>query len=1442
MNNKIYRNLIILFFSYTFIVQASSAITSKSPTNNSVENISTLLFSPTLSTTSINEVLIDKIYGSSGLNLPTTEVTHIKQTYSYLEFLAKINTIATDPSLIKDKTFFLKIASSTKDSAAASKKMIASKEWSSITITNKEIELSSMWQLYLKTKIVDYYENQKDFLETITMVQNQILPYLSNIELNFYNNDFIKLRNFSELLRTTKIMQDRAFYNDLANCIDWQEKQPADLYKEIEAFKLTKFYLYTHDKNQSAKNKIATLSHPLQEQVTAYFMLTTIDASLQKKFNKKSLLSFLTQASSAAIAPQFFSYTSADFVCLDMILTLQQKLNSPPSTVKGLQQKTFNISDLVDLAKAQSLQSSPVTPITPQKTTPSPAINKQKSKDDQSVVIQTTATDKAFKKFGKSIKSGDEKLNKNIRHDADETGHALGVNKMIQTSDTMLADDAKATGQGIAGSGAEGYGAITGDKLASKWGRSENKAAAKDVDGAVKSLTNLGKEMAHSNLAQMTENTSKAIAFGTAGFGATMIGDIVYAQTGNASIKDWGSKQSNAAVKDIQKIGAEIDTAISGIALAIEDSYIAMTALVVGDFIGFITGDQQMGQGLTLAMNQVGDSVIAVGAACLTSINNLTVDEAVQVYRVSESAVEILDDAVLVMYGGLTGQKGVANRSVAMTTATTKTFMTNVVKAATQTLSCVISSATAVLMSVVKSMAAVTNSITTVLFDIVDELTFISFGLAELFGAPVNAAQERDKVDAKMEAHRAVINMVVSVVLSIALTAVTFGAAAPEAAAMVTGEVATDAVETGSDVINAVKTGDEVAETAETGGEVTETANSAGNAGKGAEAASDTTNVVKDSKEAITIGTVAAVAVANIGQAMNILFGAFSIMSGNNQDDAAIKLLAQEKESVINLWSFIENNKAVMTHSQNEFIDELHKKHQVEIENQSFGLQYYTNYLHSSVNNIQNQIAHALAQQYISLLTPNANGARVADIGATWGITTPFVYLYPSQGFLTTTLGRPNFPYAQEIAQAPLVAQKQSSVDAAKDALDTSQKEPLKLWFNQRAVTTINQPDKTPLDIEIQFRIIYNLATDFHVGLYLGGNYYDYNSENYLNKIKETGTIDLDDTYLAKMFVLMREGDAKTPSLGVYENEGKGWITQSPLGATSFNNASIYNMSAKLDKDQLTVAFWPQDKPSAKWSSTVTVTQSDQKTFGIIFSGAAIEWDVIKPVMPIAPNKAVRTKLSKQSESVRETAAQSARSALKNPDFKSINLTYLGKKYIIQGQYLYTTNDTKLVDKKGASVTDVVAFATFTSKNVTDVGVSPHPADVSKKPNAIISMINGNVYDSTGVIIGFKRDPWTSFMKKNGPFDANIIASIDSKQKACPQRPVVVNMPTISLDDISISATPSLGGFQFGLSSQAPKEIKSTNQSFDKRQTQAAAGAAVQVGGLVSIGSGGFSL
>ena len=1413
----------IITFLVLQVCIINPVMVASSASNQSTQATSSSLFTPSMSIHSINEKSIDAIYGKSGLNLPVDDVTHIKQTYGYIESIVRLNKIKKDPTM---QASFSKYYAGNKTKTLIAFDITNSPEWNAIVVTNQDIVSSDFWQLYLKTMIVDYFDALHDFIESISLTQNQMFPYLANLELNFYNNDFIKLRLFAESLRAQKILQDLVLQRCITQCVDWKGLNSTTLVASIKAFKATDFYKYTHDKNMWTTPP-PKISHPLQEYVMSYFMLTTIQSDVQKKMTNQNLFQFLTQASSPTISPNFFNYLPIDMVCFDDVLILQQLSNNTTAvtSVKGSQQKTFDLKDLVDLSKVTD------------------------SGNSQNVKIQ---------KKGISVGS----ITHSISHAADDVVHLSStIDNTIVTGVTNIAsttsDIVISTGEGI-----------------------------KQVEiAAGHAAVNIGV-----STSGMVIHGSQGVALGSAGFGATMLGDIIYAQTGNASMKNWGAKESAQGMDDIQKCGNDINAVIANTALFIEDGIIAPIALLEGAELGILTQNKQLGQDLTLIINQVADSVVNLGATYLIAVNNIVNANQVGLFKMSESAAELVVDGIMVVYGAYTGQTNVENRSIAMTTDTAKQLVSNTIQAATSQATAIISGGMSLIAGMAAVMASVENSMTTVMFDIVDEVVFLGCDFGALMGVPVNPDQEREKINAKMEEHRGTINIIMGVILMVVLTVATCGVAAPEAGAMIGGDVALEgagegAVIAGSEtagaagaggysaatqavmdtttagggysdatleVMNLTSVADSAVEGAEdgivaggavtnmsaetgaagaegtgaAGAEGTGTAGAEGTGTAGAEGtgATETTTEVTAKQAAQDAKAFTAFAMDMGVQALNVGMSVFGVIGGINADDAAVSMLAQEKASIMNLWQFIENNKVVMTQEQDIYLDELTKKHQSVIENQTFGLNYYTNYLNGMVNNIQNQISHALSQQYIALLTPDATGSRIADIGSTWGLTTPFVYLYPSQGFLTTTMARQDFPYAQEIAQAPQVAQTTSS----KKNSDSSSVDSSALWFNQRAVSTIDQAADAPLDVEIKFRVIYNLTTEFHIGLYVGGKYYDYNSPQYLADINNTGTIHLDDAHLAKMFVLKRDAGDTKPSIGIYENEGKGWIASKQVDPSLINRGSICHMSAHLNKDMLTVGLWPEDKPALKQTTTVKVTPSDQKTFGVIFSGAAIEWNVVTPLKPIQVNSKVRAVSTTPLEADRERAAKKAWTQLLAPAFGSMNLTILDKKYLLQGQYVYATKDTLLKDKQGNILNDIVTFAIFVSGNTTNIGSSPTPADVVNTPNAIISMISGNIYNAKGVLLGTKDNPWAIFTQNNGPFDQALTNIVTTTQQALPPKPVVVVPQTISLDNFVAPISPSTGGLQFGLT--APTNYVAAGSSFDDRQMGAADGSSFDFG------------
>lgn len=1661
---------------------------------------SSSLFTASMPTNSMNEKNIDSVYGKAGLNIAQDDLMHIKQTYSYIETVVKSQKINKDPVL---KATFSKYFTPGKSSSAQSQDIMNSPEWKAYVLKPADIQNSELWQLYLKSMIVDYYDNQADYVDSITMVQNQMFPYLANIELNFYNNDFIKLRLYAESLRAKKMLQDVTMRRYFAQCNDWSGQDQKTLEASIAYFKTTDFYKYTHNSGVwSATTALKDVT--LQAYVMSYFMLITIQSTVQNLFTQKNLFAYLPQVSSATIAPNFIYYQPVDFVCFDDVLALQQE--SSPAVGKS-----FDLKDLVDMSQVnpagvviqkgvnlgktissvgkstgdaivdtgKSVVKEATTDVNQISAEAQAELDKEQKLADQqaaaanklakeqaaaaqkaaadaakqsgataaAAAAQKAAQDAAVKETEKSLASvgksagntiasigtaagegvaagteslsgsalvgigqatGDQDLTaegqkekedaakqnaaaqKAAQDAANKSGATAIVEKETQnlitigdktaefnkntaqelgsgldqtskvTGDviagsmsgqdfidvgtaaaSMVEHGTTAIGQATVGSIAVGLGSATGEKSLSKWGNKENKLALQNAKITDKAFNNTIANLSKFTFIGIVSYNLQALILGGAGLGATLIGDIVYAQTGNASMKKWGEKETEQAILDFEKSNDDLNAIVTNTALVIEDGLIAPVALVAGAAVSTLLQNRQIGQDITLITDQILDTGVNVGVAWTIALDNVITVAEVECFKLAEVGLEVIVDSLLVVYGASTGQKQVENRSVKMTTADGKKFVNTAVAGANAVFSCVVSSAMDVVMSVMLCIAAVENSMTTIVFDLVEEITYLSVDSAQLLGAPVNAQQEKDKITAKMEAERGTINIVMGIVLMVVITVVTFGIAAPEAAGMISADIAGEAaveggliagsevgtevgVEVGVEVgaegatttagsaagtttVTATdvavagaeataKTVDIVAAVELTSAQVAATEGSAGAAGAtgsagtagaagttgsagatttagsaagttAAEAATEATaetatetvaetgtqtTAETATQTATETGTQTATDAASdtakvaskaapvwgmVDTAMlgiNVAMSVFSVIGGENADDAAAVMLAQEKESIMNLWTFVESNKVVMTQGQEIFLDELTKKHQAAIGSQAAGLAYYTNYLNNTINSIASQMSHALSSQYIQMLTPDSTGSRYADIGSTWGLTTPFVYLYPSQGFITTTLGRKDFPYAQEIAQSPLIAQDQKTDSASSDKTSLTQDidnpDSYKLWFNQRAVSIVDQAVDAPLNVEVKFRLIYNLTTEFHVGLYLGGKFYDYNSPAYLQDIKNTGNIHMDDAHLAKMFVFKRDAKEKAPSLGIYENEGKGWLVQKPLDASLLSKASIYHMSAQLNKDTLTVSFWPEDQPSSVWTDTVKVTPCDQKTFGIIFSGAALEWDVVTPSQPIQENKQVRTPTTTPIEADRERISKASWKNLKNPKFGSIALASFGKKYLLQGQYLYSTNDTPLKDINGQPLQDVVAYAIYAGGDVSNVGVSPTPSDTSITPNAIISMINGDIYDKTGAVVGSKLDPWSTFVDSNGPFDQALMDIVSKTQQNCPPKPVVVSVQTISFDDIDDGYAPSFGGFEFGLSDSIDMDYG--EESFDDLQDGAAGGASFELGGF----------
>lgn len=529
-----------------------------------------------------------------------------------------------------------------------------------------------------------------------------------------------------------------------------------------------------------------------------------------------------------------------------------------------------------------------------------------------------------------------------------------------------------------------------------------------------------------------------------------------------------------------------------------------------------------------------------------------------------------------------------------------------------------------------------------------------------------------------------------------------------------------------------------------------------------------------------------------LGFIINFVFNFTMIISGYNQDEQNLLQQAQQAQSLRDLWQANTQMKLSTAQTSLANLEETSLKQQAAVGNSTLGLALYQNYTYSFINQYQQGILNALAPTYIMQLLPDSTTNLIpGNIGTQWGISSNYLDLYPSQGFYATTTGRTDFPFSQEIAQAPRITTQQGS----KTVTD-------KQWFNQRciavdAVSATSMPKKPtdPLTVKIDLQFLYVLASEFHVGIYMGGHFHDYFSSAYLAKLlnttpsniqsafqnlqtaleKQTATtaylnpsvIDLNETFLAKMVVLYRDSATDSIKLGVYEHMGSpDWLLQIDLPtAAQIDQQHTYSLQATLDKDSLTVSLFIDNNPTALIEKTVTVTPiPNQRMYGIISSGAAIQWNQLIPQARKLINSTARPAPSTPSEMQREKQAKIELANALQPTFGAIPLTPISKQAILFGQYVYASTKTDLQKIDPKNPADFLIFATNTNGIITNIGKAPNSI-TDASTNVLISLISNHVFDLHGNVIKILPNIWTTYKTSiHGPFSPSLDSYITNQQ------------------------------------------------------------------------------
>jgi hypothetical protein len=463
------------------------------------------------------------------------------------------------------------------------------------------------------------------------------------------------------------------------------------------------------------------------------------------------------------------------------------------------------------------------------------------------------------------------------------------------------------------------------------------------------------------------------------------------------------------------------------------------------------------------------------------------------------------------------------------------------------------------------------------------------------------------------------------------------------------------------------------------------------------------------------------------------------MIGADYQDEQLIVKQMQDEQTVKSGWKAAQEGALNLQYMSNMQFDEMHKKLNGIIANQEIGLVFYQNYLNTvSVNNQYEQVALLLAGQYEELLTVQTDGTLQADIGSVWGLQTVFNNLYPQQGMYTVTTGRADFPYAQEIAQAPSL--NKSSAQKSKDILagvihdDSADK----FWFNQKTVAVVPGATPTmPLSVQMRMKEIYSLQSTVYAGLYLGGKFHDYRSADYLQSLQDNGVVDIDAAHGAKMCVLIKE--LGTWYAGVYEHEGAGWIAKEPLPVDFTAGWPSFILEVRLDGTKLQFGL-KNEQTKAVWTKAYTVTQTDQRTFGVIASGIALQWNILYPKLPITQyqtrtqnTQAVQSDVNKQSIKNWQT--------IMKPIFGSFTLKPLSRHHCLCRQFVYSMTQ--------ADYTDYVLFAQSNNGAISGIGIDP--SQITQTP-VVVSLISEQIFDTTGAVVGVQDGIYTLYTQAHGSF------------------------------------------------------------------------------------------
>lgn len=1155
---------------------------------------------------------------------------------------------------------------------------------------------SSCWQNYMKLFVANSFDYEVSLLSQLHANEEQMFIYIPHFETAYYSDAYVKLRNGSETLRIFLIITDQARQRMLPLITDWAKLDSSSLYDTIQTFKKTDFYTVATAFHQALTSDPVAINGPITQgaKIATGFTkflhrdngVPTVIPALQNIMEIKNGTLFL-------IGPGTLLFKET---------TITNKANNSYATLAPSDQfhKLFEEEGAGYMPTPLYMELLAIQGIKLLVGATSYLFNAEnvadtmaklaKLSNNQRGVIDTKSQGSPFPNF-LLYQPEDQLL-------LEELANCIATNNSLNPENQI---------------NPEGFWSDFCHAFSSAFGAIGNafENFGNTLIGSIEDIARkVGDFVVH--IATAVADVGKSFYY------LTGLNCLVSGISGNGfnhySLSNFNKYLADSA-SQLSDCVTDITSIVNDVADVAKD-VVNLAATIVGQVAGAIMMDPGLATDLTGMINEIADTVINLSANTVNFFVKAVGDYVVLTYEAVETITRVIVDV-------LTGNAALAGQALGQ-------MLNSVVSSVLNLATFVLSSIGSALKSIMAAVAFLVASITDLIID-------ISGYMAALFTGNWN---ENFEIRHEIGEHRQLINAIIMTGLSIAITVATFGAGAEMGAGMI--------------------------------------------------------------------------ALAVAGGVMTAGMSVLQIMSAVQQDSQTIEQTDDQINFLKIYEPYVANNARVTAANQNKVYAESLIKFDAEAQNQERGLVYYQNYLNRYYNNYYAIQAYNLSSFYNIITTPddstgNNPGIAPADPGYWYGIQTNRYDLNPSRGF--RVYQKTTNSFCQEIAAPPAPTTQPTSL-AESLMISPGQQSTTQAWLNQRDTAPATQEDLNNMDI--RWRIIYDIDSPCYVGIYASERFMDPNQLHALHanfQAQQTNTLQsqftptwqalntynsalLDFNTGAKCFVMYKGMDQTSPIVGVYEHGGNGWLATNQTAIT-YERGAWYRMTAQLQPttettSQFKVWCWKEDVPGttyeqakSKWSAStqvnratpmpgITTSQPSSSTkmlapwqrlsifgtpvsgwsipptpatvasnnyagtFGVITSGAAVEYQILSPVQKInvtqartASDTQVTTQLEQDNitpvETNRELIWQKSYEQNIYPTFGNTTLSPASLKEIQSGIYLYTTNKTGIPGTPLDYVVFIRSLTQTLQPNGLGISINSTPT-----PTYMVSLITGNVYNN----------------------------------------------------------------------------------------------------------------